>query len=145
MNKIVWLIVISLVCLNQVMAATVVVEPDDFSVDTDIRNSFPGATLSTTLPGGDTVQTMEEVLVRDGYDAFLNRNVATTGTSVFGQPIDPNTSSFPSQIFGQTDFGLLRADFASPASFVQIDLIFGDDGVARLWAYDSSGNELEYR
>jgi len=132
-----------LVFAFQVNAADVSVEPDDFPVGTDIRNSFPGVTLSVTQAWAGSTQTTKPVLVLDGFDTFNNRNLATTGTRVFGQPIDTSLPLQTGQHWDEVTYGLLRADFSPPASFVQIDLIFDDDDTGFLWAFDSSENLLE--
>lgn len=145
MGKASLLFVFLCACIYQAHAETVIVEPDDFPIGTDIRTAFPGVTLSVTETGigPNPTQTTKPVLVLDGFDAFVNRNLATTGTSVFGQPANASLPNKTGQHWDEVTYGLLRADFASPTSFVQIDLIFGDDGIGALWAFDSSGNLLE--
>ena len=117
-------------------AATAYIEPDYFSSGTDIRTSYPGVVLSVQgrLDSG--------VFAVDGYDVFNNRNLATTGTMVFGNT--PVPSSIPSgKVWDEGIFGLLRADFSQTTNYVQIDLLFDDDDTGGLWAYDASGNLLE--
>jgi hypothetical protein len=65
--------------------------------------------------------------------------LATNGSLVFGQIPEPSVA-VPTG--WDENLGLLRADFSSPASYVQIDLIFDDDDIASLWAYGSSGSLL---
>jgi hypothetical protein len=60
-------------------AGTIIaVEPDNFPEGTNIRTAFPGVTLSVK---GDSTR---EVRTVDGFDLFNHRNLATTGTRVFG-------------------------------------------------------------
>jgi hypothetical protein len=115
-------------------AAPVLVEPDTFSLGTDIRTATAGVTLS--VQGKPAV----EVQAVDGFSIFNGRNLATTGQLVFGQY--PRPSITVPQGWDES-LGLLRADFASPARDVRIDLIFDDDDIASLWAFDASGNLLE--
>lgn len=115
-------------------AALLVAEPDNFAVGTDIRSAFPGITLS--VQG----KPASEVRAVDSYSAFDSRLLATSGTLVFGQSPQPSTAV--PQGWDEV-LGLLRVDFASPANFVQIDLIYDDDDVAALWAYDSAGVLLD--
>ena len=117
-------------------AATAYIEPDYFSSGTDIRTAYPGVVLSVQgrLDSG--------VFAVDGYSGFNNRNLATTGSMVFGNT--PVPSSIPSgKVWDGGIFGLLRADFNQTTNYVQIDLLFDDDDTGGLWAYDASGNLLE--
>ena len=121
----------------QAQAATIMVEPDYFSVGTDIRSVFPGVTLS--VQG----EPLTQVIVVDGYSTFVGKNVATTGTKMFGQsPATGSTIPDAEKNWDENTFGLLRADFASPVDYVRIDLIFDDDDTGFLKAFDAGGNLL---
>src|SRR4030095_4977176 len=39
----------------------------------------------------------------------------------------------------ESTYGLLRVDFSGLVTYVQIDLIFNDDDLGGLWAFDKSG------
>ena len=132
-----------LMCAFHVNAGDVYVEPDNFPLGIDIRNAYPEVTLSVTQAWAGSNQTTKPVLVLDGFNTLHNRNLATTGTRVFGQPIDRNLPLQTGQHWDEVTYGLLRADFSRPARFVQIDLIFDDDDTGFLWAFDSNGNLLE--
>lgn len=113
------------------------VEPDNYSLGTDIRSVFPGITLS--VQGEPSTK----VIVVDGYSTFVGTNVATTGTKMFGQdPVSGTTIPDAEKNWGDNAIGLLRADFASPVNYVQIDLIFDDDDTGFLKAFNASGNLL---
>ena len=111
-------------------ASTILVEPDLFPQATNIRNAFSGVTLSVQGKPGS------EVL---GVAEYFNAR-ATTGSLVFGQIPEPSVT-VPTG--WDENLGLLRAEFSSPANYVQIDLIFDDDDIASLWAYGSSGDLLD--
>ncbi len=116
-------------------AAVFNVEPDDFTIGTVIDNRFPGVTLSVDGHPASNVQ------VLDGFSTFNGKNIATTGTSVFGSlPVFPTPSSPQAWAEGE---GLLRADFHVWATSVSIDLIFTDDDVGVLRAYNLAGDLLE--
>jgi len=118
------------------MATIVYIEPDSFSDGTNIETAYTGVTLS--VEGRSDA----EVLAVDGYDVFNSRNIATTGSFVFGNT--PVPSSVPTgKVWDQATFGLIRADFSVATDFVQIDLIYDDDDVGGLWAYDSFGNLID--
>ena len=122
---------------SQAQAATIMVEPDNFAVGVDIRSAFPGVTLS--VQGEPSTQ----VIVVDGYSTFVGKNVATTGTKMFGQsPATESAIPDAEKNWDESTFGLLRADFASPVDYVQIDLIFDDDDTGFLKAFDAGGNLL---
>lgn len=128
-------VLVTLLCIaTKATAVIITVEPDDFSVGTDIADLYPGVTLSVADDPGATVQSI------DGFSSFNGRNLASTGTLLFGQaPI--HSASVPQ---GWDEFnGLLRADFARPTDFVQIDIIFDDDDFGRLRAFDMMGSLLE--
>jgi len=111
-------------------ASTILVEPDLLPQGTNIRNAFPGVTLSVEgKPGAEVFAVTEYFNV-----------LATTGSLVFGQIPEPSVA-VPTG--WDENLGLLRAEFSSPASYVQIDLIFDDDDIASLWAYGSSGDLLD--
>jgi hypothetical protein len=122
-------------------AIAVDVEPDRFPVGTDLRTAFPGVVLSV-VGEPDT-----EIRSLTGFSTFLGRNVATTGTRVFGQFPGPGPIAPPFELDNSITWsalhGNLRADFSALADRVRIDLIFDDDDVGFLNAYDSSGNLLE--
>lgn len=111
-------------------ATAIVAEPDSFPQGTDLRSSFSGITLSVQGKPGVSVSSV------DGFSPFNGRNLATTGTRVFGQIPIASTEVPQGWDHG---LGLLRADFAGPTNFVQVDLIFDDNDDAALWAFDSTG------
>jgi hypothetical protein len=111
----------------------VTIDPDAFPEGTDIRNSYTGVTLSVV--GTDGAITSRPVLARSG-------STPTTVPNVFGQPVD---TTLPLQFgwhWDENTFGMLRADFDRPTDYVQIDLIYGDDTVSVLRAFDADGNQL---
>jgi hypothetical protein len=110
-------------------AATILVEPDLLPQGTNIRNAFPGVTLSVQGKPNSEV-----FAVSDYFNAH-----ATTGSLVFGQIPEPSISVPKGW---DENLGLLRAEFSSPANYVQIDLIFDDDDIASLWAFSSGGDLL---
>jgi hypothetical protein len=120
------------------LATLIAVEPDNFALGTDIRLSVAGVTLSVVGEAGTAV------IVVSGDSNFLGRNAATTGTRMFGQnpgdgPAIPDIEKF----WNEDQVGVLRADFSLLADFVQIDVIFDDDDIGFLRAYDSSGTLLD--
>ena len=114
-------------------ADTIYSEPDSALIGTNIRSAFPGVTLSVSN------DTNAEVRAVDGFSRANNRNVATTGSLVFGR--FPVLSQNIPQGWDES-LGLLRADFTFPADFVQVDLIFDDDDIGALWAFDINGTLL---
>jgi hypothetical protein len=115
-------------------AVVMTVEPDSYAAGTLIGSAYPGVTLSVDGKPASDVQAL------DGFSAFNGRNLATTGTSVFGQ--SPIHSLLVPQ--GWDEFnGLLRADFHNSTDFVEVDIIFDDDDFGRLRAFDSGGALLE--
>jgi len=120
---------------NTSIAAIIHIEPDSFIDDTNIETAYAGVTLS--VEGRPDA----EVFTVDGYDVFNNRNIATSGSLVFGNT--PVPSSVPSRkVWDEATFGLFRADLDYSTDYVQINLIYDDD-IGGLWAYDSLGNLLE--
>lgn len=113
--------------------ATVPIEPDSFAAGTDLRGAFPGVTLSVEGKVG------VEVRAVNGFSPFNGRNLATTGSLVFGQ--FPFASTEVPQGWDE-GLGLLRVDFSRPVDFVKIDLIYDDNDVAALKAFDRYGNFL---
>lgn len=120
--------------------ALVTVEPDAFAIGTNLRTAVEGVTLSVV--GTEGAITSRPVLVRSGFDGNLGRNLATTGSMVFGQPIDFSLPLQTGQHWDEGTFGLLRADFDQPTDFVQVDLVYGDDTIALLKAFDADNNLL---
>ncbi len=118
-------------------AAVISIEPDQFPEGTDLRSAFPGVTLSVTT------DPLKQVLAASGLSNFNGRNLATTGSLVFGNPPPPVFGVDPGKVWDETTFGLLRAGFAAPASSVSIDFLFDDDDTGVLRAYDGSGSLLE--
>ncbi len=102
--------------------ASQIVEPDHFSHSTLVNTAWPGVVLSNNGAGN--------VYVAD--TTFY----APTGIRAFAP-----TSTSP---FGWHGTNVLRADFASPVSFVSID-VGSDDGNDRAYlrAYDSTGALLQ--
>ena len=113
------------------------VEPDDFTVGTNIENAWLGAVLSVEGRAD------AEVFSVDGYDDNLGTYIATTGTLIFGNTPVINSVIPTGQVWDEATFGLLRADFDVATDSVSIDLIYGADGTGRLSAYDSDGNLLD--
>lgn len=114
-------------------ADTVYAEPDNALIGTDIRSAFPGIKLSVNNAPNIEVRAV------DGYSRINYKNVATTGSLVFGR--FPLTSQSVPQGWHES-IGLLRADFAFRADLVQVDLIFDDDDLGALWAFDINGTLL---
>lgn len=113
------------------------------SLDADFRPegtvltyAFRGVTLTVAGGSGGTV------VSKNGFDTFNNRNLATTGRRVFGY--EPPKAPIMSGKVWDERLGLLRADFASPVSKVQIDVICDDDDEGALWAYDAAGNLIGF-
>lgn len=123
-------IAISLLTLGTAIAETIIVEPDNSTIGTDIRFVTPGVTLSVN--GAPNV----EVRSVDGHSPFNGKNIASTGLLVFGR--FPLASQIVPQGWSES-IGLLRADFLYDASQVEIDLIFDDDDIGLLWAYNKNG------
>jgi hypothetical protein len=126
-----------LVCMmigSYTQASTVVVEPDDFALGSNLSSAYPGVTLSVEGKPGSIVRAV------DGYTSFLGRNIASTGSLIFGQ--DPIHSASVPQGWDDLN-GLLRIDFATPTDFVQIDVIFDDDDTGRVRAFSASGSLIE--
>ena len=126
------------VCTAGPAQATIVVaEPDNFADGTDLTDAFAGVTLSV-VPANVVGKPPTKVITVEGATAVGTRttNPATTGVRVFGQAPQPVAGV---QKFNEDRFGLLRADFAVATDYVQIDMIFDDDDVGILRAFDASG------
>ena len=93
------------------LAALINVEPDLFPVGTDIRNSYPGVTLS--------VNGQPSFPVLSGVESGCGGFCASTDTQVFAQ------DTYSHWQFALAEF---RADFATPTDFVSIDFVGVDDG-----------------
>jgi PEP-CTERM motif len=123
-------------------AGIVIVEPDAFPSGTDLTHVFPGVTLSvdpTNVVGKPPTKIISANGTVGGY--CCNPSPPTTGTQVFGQDPDP----FPGlQKFNEDEFGMFRADFSSFTDYVQIDMIFDDDDVGILRAFDAGGSLLDF-
>ena len=104
------------------LAALINVEPDLFPVGTDIRNSYPGVSLS--------VNGQASVPVLSGVEGGCGGICASTGTQVFGP------DAYSHWQFALAEF---RADFASPTDFVSIDFVGVDDGNVKAEIYDLNG------
>ena len=116
-------------------AAIVLVEPDNFAAGTILNTALSSVTLSVEGKPGVNVISI------DGFSVFNSRNLATTGTLVFGR--SPNSGGLDvGQRWDEITFGILRADFDSPTRRVQIDLLFDDDDDGFLRAFDASGSLL---
>ena len=102
----------------------------------NIENAYAGVTLSVSgRPEAD-------VISLNGFDTFNNRNISTTGDNVFGYT--PVFGPVPSgKVWDEVTYGLLRVDFDFSTDFVSIDLIFDDDDIGAIWAYDSFDNLLD--
>jgi hypothetical protein len=118
-----------------------VAEPDRFPLGTDLRDKFPGITLSVTGRPDATIPSI------DGFKAIpgtgITRYLSTTGSLLFGNPAPPGAPIQSGEPWGDEYYGNLRVDFDVPTDFVQIDLIHGDDGISVLRAYDAAGNLLQ--
>ncbi len=121
-------------------ANLVAVEADDFPLGVDMRAAYAayGVILSVVDTAG--LITSRLVMPATGYDANLDKNIATTGTQIFGQPPDDTLPLKNGQHWDERTYGLLRADFSALTDFVSIDLIFGDDTISFLRAFDAAGN-----
>jgi PEP-CTERM motif len=108
------------------LAALINVEPDLFPAGTDIRNSYPGVTLS--------VNGQPSVPVLTGVEGGCGGSCASTGTQVFG----PQGLSH-----WQFAFAEFRADFASLTDFVSIDFVGVDNGDVKAEIYDLNGVLLD--
>ena len=126
-------------------ASLVQVEPDLFPSGTDIRTAFSGVSLSVFSQPGTAV------MPALGTAAFFGgANISTTGDKVFARSPEGNCGlSGPAVVDTAktwsefTTCGILRADFTSLTDFVSIDVIFDDDDVGFLAAFNSSGTLLE--
>jgi hypothetical protein len=142
MRKFGILVVITLLAAGPAGAALIRVEPDRFPVGVDIRSAFPGVTLS--VPNQPSTAIVPEV----GTSVFLGgANIATTGEKVFARsPAGDCQISGPAIVdTGKTwssVCGLLRADFSAKTRFVSIDVIFDDDDIGVLSAFDTAGTLL---
>jgi len=116
-------------------ADPVFVEPDLMGEGADLTSAFPGVVLTVEgLP--DTI-----VRARDGFSVFNNRNLATTFDLVFAQ--DPQRDPPFVPLTWDYTHGVLKAEFAVPTDFVEIDMICDDDDIAELRAFDAGGLPLE--
>lgn len=110
-----------------------IAEPDSFIVGTDLANAFPYLTLSVVG------EPETDVIAADGFSLFLQRNFASTGSTVFA--MDPPHPAEP-QAWSE-EHGLLRIDFQRGTDFVQIDLGADDDDVGALRAYNADGQLID--
>lgn len=110
------------------------VEPDHFREGKRLKNAFKGVRLSVEGKRRSVVKAVS------GFSAFNGRNLATTGSLVFGQ--SPVPSSTVPQGWDE-NLGLLRADFRRPVKAVGIDIIYDDNDEGWLRAFDASGTLLE--
>jgi len=118
-------------------AAIIVVEPDDFTADADIRTAFQGVTLSVEGQPLTPVISGTATIAGGCGGSPEPSTCASTGTRVFGRPISSNGDHW------QAGIAELRADFAVPTDFVSIDLAGIDDGGARVRTYSTSGSLLD--
>jgi hypothetical protein len=84
------------------------------------------------------------VIGMDGFSAFNGRNIATTGSLVFGaSPVHPTVPQGWETSAG-TDpvFRVFRAQFSVPTDYVAIDLIADDDDIGELRAFGAAGQPL---
>lgn len=126
---------LGLLISDRAAAWAVTVEPDAVAAGAPLASTFlPNVALSIVGRSAD-------VIAIDGFSAFNGRNVATTGTNVFGQsPVGSPVAT--GQVWDEVNYGLLRADFASTVSYVAVDLIFDDDDSGFLRAFASDGSLL---
>ena len=122
------------------------VDPDEFPAGTDLRNAFPGITLS--VEGNPTALVRSLVgTLNDGPAG--GSNVASTGTRVFGHDVTGSVINEDDFFrvwttgIGANPTTILRVDFDTPTDFVSIDMIADDDDVFELSAFDSDDNLLE--
>lgn len=115
-------------------SALVVIDPDTFADGVSMHEPASGIHLSIPTRPESAVQSA------DAYSSFNDRNLATTGTRVFAKV--PAASSNAARSWDE-GLGLLRADFDFPVDLVRIDLVFDDDDIGALSAYDKGGNLLE--
>lgn len=118
-------------------AILISVEPDDFAVGTDLTNAVSGVTLTVEGEPGTVVRSTFFETTDPAFPT-IPYNFATTGTLLFGQ--DPALGPLAGvPVWDEDNHGMLRADFALPTDFVQIDTAFGDDGIGLLQAYAETG------
>ncbi|MEX2650131.1 MAG: hypothetical protein WD673_14060 [Alphaproteobacteria bacterium] len=120
------------------------VDADSFAEGTILTTAFAGVTLRVVGDGSETDSSIQKVAVESGFSAFNGKNLATTGSFVFGkEPFSPGgCTGCESSVWNEDAFNLLRADFHTPTDFVQIDLIFRDDDFAFLRVFDAADNLL---
>ena len=116
-------------------ATVIVVDPDAFSVGTNISNAFSGVTLTAVGGGfGAGPSIFSVASATQPSEPFT----ASTGTLVFGT----DSSSFP-HLFREPGFLNLRVDFATPTDSVMIDYIANDGAdTGFLQAFDALDNLL---
>ncbi len=127
-------------------ALEIVAEPDDFAEGTDLRDVFRGATLSVLGKPTAVVRSLDSEF-NEGPTA--GRNIASTGTKVFGHTVTGSTIN-EEDFFRVWTEGtsvnpstILRVDFAYPTDYVAIDMIANDDDEFTLQAFSSDGTLLE--
>jgi len=126
----------SLLVISESQAASIPIEPDNYAENTDLTNVYPGVTLSVDGRPDATVVSI------NGYDAFNDRNLATTGSLVFGYTPVIAHATGEGKVWDENEYGLLRADFSAATNFVSVDLIYDDDDAGVIYALDSSDNLL---
>jgi hypothetical protein len=102
------------------LAALINVEPDLFSNLTDIRNEFPGVTLSVN--GQPSIPVFAAV-----GDSGCGGVCSSTGTQVFRPGANPHW---------QFGLAVFRANFANLTDFVSIDFAGIDNGDVKAEIYD---------
>lgn len=129
-------------------ATLVRIEPDNFSVGTDLSHLTPGVTLST-FRGNSAGPIFDPVY------ATTNIYSAPTGDLSFGHSLPSASSNNFKNVHGAEDcltgdcvdidpFRVFRADFSAPTDFVQVWTTiywYAADG-AEFGAYDINGNQL---
>lgn len=131
-------VLVGLLTFADLAKAQFIVEPDSFPAGTNISGSFPGVTLREADSGGNAL---------GDVSSFSDPTRASTGTRVFGSVSQGNPFWFFST--SPSSGRVLRADFAAPANFVQLDFINNDGAtgganpdVGILRAFDASGTSL---
>lgn len=115
----------------------ITVDPDAFSVGTNISSAFAGVTLSSVGSGFDGDFDPNIFSINSAVQSFPF--TASTGSLVFGT----NDNTFPA-VFGGWGGAMFRVDFATPTSQVLLDAIGNNSSdYAQLNAYNSGGTLVD--
>lgn len=114
-----------------VAMAQTTIEPDHFAPGTDISTATAGVTLRTVSSNHGDARVFAVTPLLPAW--------ASTGALVFGH-VDPFKEHWVTDTPSEFQYGALRADFGTPMTRVEIDVVgndtFGDFGVLR--AYDAA-------